>query len=159
MSSLSFSPSKERKCQCGVPFARLTSWTRENPGRKFRSCKFYDPVTESRGCKSFEWIDQPDGTSWQTEVINNLLLDKKLMKGEHADLKREVDDFCGQRRCLLNEIDSLKLKCKALSSDRKKMTQEVEGRKTSSMNLFVVFVVICFVGLVLGMEQLIVKLL
>ncbi|XP_021735109.1 uncharacterized protein LOC110701789 [Chenopodium quinoa] len=150
MSSMSSSPSRERKCQCGVPFEKLIAWTKENPGRKFRSCKFYDPVTESRGCKAFEWIDQPDGTPWQTEVINNLLLDKKLLKGEVTDLKREVDNVSGQRRCLLNEIDNLKIKCKALSSDRKKMSKEVQGRNASSLNLCVVAAVLCCFGLVLG---------
>ncbi|XP_021770725.1 uncharacterized protein LOC110734905 [Chenopodium quinoa] len=132
MSSTSFSPSKEKKCKCGVPFAKLTSWTRENPGRKFRTCKFYDPVTESRGCKAFEWVDEQDGTAWQTEVINNLLLDKKLLKGEISDYKREVDDLGGQLRCLLNEVDRLKMKCKALNSDRNKMNREMHGRNARS---------------------------
>ncbi|XP_021769515.1 uncharacterized protein LOC110733737 [Chenopodium quinoa] len=153
MSSVSMSPSKEKKCQCGVPMSRLTAWTRENPGRKFRTCKFYDPVTESRGCKAFEWVDQPDGTPWQTEVINNLLLDKKLMKGELNDMKREVDDVSGQRRCLLNEIDRLKMKCKALSSDRKKMIKEVHGSNATTKKMLTVhaIVVFCCFGLVLAM--------
>ncbi|XP_021773610.1 uncharacterized protein LOC110737581 [Chenopodium quinoa] len=132
MSFTSSSPSREKKCKCGVPFAKLTSWTRENPGRKFRTCKFYDTVTESRGCKVFEWVDEPDGTAWQTEVINNLLLDKKLLKGEITDYKREVDDLGGQMRCLLNEVDNLKMKCKALNSYRKKMNREMHGRNGGS---------------------------
>lgn len=78
-------------------------------------------------------------------MLKNLLLDKKLMKGEVNDLKREVDDLTGQRRCLLNEIDSLKLKCKALSSDRKKMSKEVHGRNASSMNVVLVVVVVVVV--------------
>ena len=110
MSTSSLTPSKQRKCGCGVPVARLTSWTRENHGRKFLGCKFYDPITETRGCKFFEWVDHPDGTEWQREVINNLILDKKLMKGEVNDLKREVEDLHGQRRCLLNENENLKVK-------------------------------------------------
>ena len=56
-----FSP-KQRKCDCGIPMGKLTSWTRENPGRKFRSCKFDDPKTQARGCKCFEWVDEEDGT-------------------------------------------------------------------------------------------------
>ncbi|XP_021715177.1 uncharacterized protein LOC110683135 [Chenopodium quinoa] len=132
MSSISSSPSRKKKCKCGVPFAKLTHWTRENPGRKFKTCKFYDPVTESRGCKAFEWVDEQDGTAWQIEVINNLLLDKKPLKGEISDYKREVDDLGGQMRCLLNEVDRLKMKCKALNSDRKKMNREMHGRNGRS---------------------------
>ncbi|XP_056691456.1 uncharacterized protein [Spinacia oleracea] len=148
MSSISFSPSKEKKCACGVPLARLTGWTRENPGRKFRSCKFYDPITETRGCKAFEWVDEPDGTAWQTKVINNLLLDKKLMKGEVSDLKREIDNLSGQRRCLLNEIDSLKVINKALSCDSKQMHME---QRANSLNTYVVVVGICYFFFILGM--------
>ncbi|XP_021728174.1 uncharacterized protein LOC110695235 [Chenopodium quinoa] len=150
MSVITSSPSREKKCKCGVPLAKLTSWTRENPGRKFRTCKFYDPVTESKGCKSFEWVDEPDGTAWQTEVINNLLLDKKLLKGEITDYKREVDDLGGQMRCLLNEVDSLKMKCKAINSDRKKMNRDLNGRNgRSEQSVVYVVVGISFVMLVM----------
>ncbi|XP_021754556.1 uncharacterized protein LOC110719886 [Chenopodium quinoa] len=136
MSFVSSSPPEARKCKCGVPMAKLTSWTRENPGRKFISCKFYDPITETRGCKAFEWVDQPDGTDWQTGVINNLLLDKKLLKGEVNELKREVDEISGQRRCLLNEVDNLKMRCKALNADRKRMNRECNEGRVSSISCF-----------------------
>src|SRR5688572_30601422 len=124
------SPSKYKKCDCGLPMARLTSWTKENPGRKFLTCKFYDPKTETRGCKSFEWVDEDDGTDWQRDVINQLIIDKKLMKSEISSLKTEVEDLNGQRRCLLNEIDNLKLKCRALNGDRKRYNNE--GKQSSN---------------------------
>ncbi|XP_021715799.1 uncharacterized protein LOC110683713 [Chenopodium quinoa] len=146
MSCNTESPSKLKKCNCGLPLARLTSWTRENPGRKFKACKFWDPNTETRGCKCFEWVDL-EQTEWQREVINNLTLDKKLMKSEMNSLQREVDDLVGQRRCLLNEVDTLKTKCKALSGDRKKMT----GNNGSGDRLqLTVVVVFCVLVMVLG---------
>ncbi|XP_021716661.1 uncharacterized protein LOC110684513 [Chenopodium quinoa] len=141
------SPTNQKKCNCGLLFARLTSWTRENPGRKFKACKFYDPNTETRGCKCFEWIDTEDGTEWQRDVINNLLLDKKLMKAEVNYLKRDVDDLSGQRRCLLNEVDTLIVKCKALSGDRKKM---LNGSGNPDSKLMIVVVVVWSLILVLG---------
>ncbi|XP_021750188.1 uncharacterized protein LOC110715874 [Chenopodium quinoa] len=120
MSIISSSPSKEPKCQCGVPMGKLTSWTRENPGRKFRACKFYDPIAETRGCKAFQWVDQLDGTEWQTQVINNLLLDKKLLKAE------------------------------ALTADRKKMNREVKQGKRSSIGCLVSVSIIIVVAMVVG---------
>ncbi|XP_021742715.1 uncharacterized protein LOC110708797 [Chenopodium quinoa] len=138
------SPTNQRKCNCGLPLAKLTSWTNENPGRKFLACKFYDPKTETRGCKAFEWVDNEDGTDWQRVVINQLLLDKKLMKGEINSLKRDVDDLTGQRRCLLNEVDTLQLKCKALTGDRKKLIRS----SGCDNKLQVYLVVLCSVLLV-----------
>ncbi|XP_021856971.2 uncharacterized protein [Spinacia oleracea] len=117
------SPLSKQKCYCGLPVARLTSWTRDNPGRKFIACQRYDPVTETRGCKKFEWLDEEDCVDWQRNVTNALLLDKKLLKVEVNALKSEVDDLSGQRRCLLNESDNLKLKCKALMSEVNKLKE------------------------------------
>ncbi|XP_021725633.1 uncharacterized protein LOC110692859 [Chenopodium quinoa] len=100
--------------------ARLTSWTRENPGRKFLACKFYDPNTETRGCKCFEWVDE-DGSDWQKEVINQLILDKKLMK----------------------------VKCKALNADRKKYSGEGQ-QNSAGCGTIVVGVVLCFLLMFVG---------
>ncbi|XP_021762064.1 uncharacterized protein LOC110726848 [Chenopodium quinoa] len=140
------SPTNKKKCNCGLPLAKLTSWTRENPGRKFLACKFYDPNTETRGCKCFEWVDTEDGTDWQRDVINQLLLDKKLMKAEVNSLKRDVEDLTGQRRCMLNEVDNLKVKCKSLNGDRKMM---ITNSANIDNKLLVYFVVLCSVFLVI----------
>ncbi|XP_021773573.1 uncharacterized protein LOC110737536 [Chenopodium quinoa] len=149
MSFIRSSPSKQRKCDCGIPMARLTSWTRENPGRKFKACKFYDPKTESRGCKCFEWVDEEEGTEWQRDVINQLLLDKKLMKGEMNSLQRELEDLSGQRRCLLTENDNLIVKCKALSSEMKKYNKEGQNSGVGGM-LCVIASVMCCVFVIVG---------
>ncbi|CAH9102668.1 unnamed protein product [Cuscuta epithymum] len=38
-------------CLCGMPIKMMTSWTDENPGRRFVACS-------RRGCCSnFEWVD------------------------------------------------------------------------------------------------------
>ncbi|XP_021734054.1 uncharacterized protein LOC110700763 [Chenopodium quinoa] len=148
MSLISSSPSKYKKCNCGIPMARLTSWTRENPGRKFLACKFYDPNTETRGCRSFEWVDE-DGSDWKKEMINQLILDKKLMKGEMNSMRREIEDLTGQRRCLSSENDNLKIKCKALNADRKKYSGERQQNR-AGCGTIVVGVVLCFMLMFVG---------
>lgn len=119
---LSSSP-HQQKCKCGYALAIRTSWTTQNPGRRFLACKFYDPETEIRGCDSFYWVDE-DPIEWQTSVTNQLVLDKKLMKIDMNALKVEVADLNGQRRCLLNENENLKLQCKTLKAELKKAKKE-----------------------------------
>ena len=68
--------SKLEKCGCGVPFAKRVSWTKENPGRRFKTCVFYDPDTNWKRCKKFKWIDEPEMADWQREVTNTLVEEK-----------------------------------------------------------------------------------
>ncbi|KAK9733384.1 hypothetical protein RND81_04G064600 [Saponaria officinalis] len=47
------------KCRCGIPAALKTSMTEANTGRRFLTCKFYNPKTVMRGCNYFKWVDEP----------------------------------------------------------------------------------------------------
>ncbi|KAK9705230.1 hypothetical protein RND81_07G042100 [Saponaria officinalis] len=67
------------KCKCSVPPALLTSWTSHNPERRFLACKF-------RFCKYFRWVDE-DQSEWQRDVINQLLLEKKLLQSDNDNLR------------------------------------------------------------------------
>ncbi|KAK9714837.1 hypothetical protein RND81_06G123800 [Saponaria officinalis] len=67
------------KCKCSVPSALLTSWTSHNPGRRFLACKFCF-------CKYFRWVDE-DQSEWQRDVINQLLLEKKLLQSDNDNLR------------------------------------------------------------------------
>ncbi|KAL6563779.1 hypothetical protein OROGR_002738 [Orobanche gracilis] len=53
------SDSRRRKvkvCGCGVQAPLLTSWTGENPGRRFYGCGLFK-VHGRKMCKFFEWFD------------------------------------------------------------------------------------------------------
>lgn len=53
MSSPSSTPnSKLEKCGCGVSFAKRISWTKENPGRQFKTCVFMIPIPIRGDAKS-----------------------------------------------------------------------------------------------------------
>ncbi|KAL2926397.1 Restin-like protein [Bienertia sinuspersici] len=97
---------------------KRTSWTDRNPGRKFMCNKFYEPETEWRGCNFFNWIDE-DMTEWRRNVINKLVLEKKLVEAQLDAAHNEMKELQSQRSLLLYENDTLKLKYKATSAERK----------------------------------------
>ncbi|KAK9668849.1 hypothetical protein RND81_13G091200 [Saponaria officinalis] len=74
--------------KCSVPAALLTSWTSRNHGRRFLACKF-------RFCKYFRWIDE-EQSEWQRDVINELLLEKKLLQSDNGNLLVEKSQLTEQ---------------------------------------------------------------
>ncbi|XP_056686361.1 uncharacterized protein [Spinacia oleracea] len=66
---------KTEICACGFPVVQRTSWTHENPGRKFKGCKFYNFETGQRDCNAFDWVDEYI-LGWQKDVTNHLLWEK-----------------------------------------------------------------------------------
>ncbi|KAK9723898.1 hypothetical protein RND81_05G032800 [Saponaria officinalis] len=80
----------QRVCFCGHVAVVLTSWTKDNPGRKFEACPIYNPVTKTRGCRCFRWLDE-NQTTWQKKVINQLVIERKLLENEAEMLQKEND--------------------------------------------------------------------
>ena len=109
-SSSSSHNSKSENCRCGVPFARRVSWTKENPGRRFKSCVFYDPDTNWRGCKKFEWVDQPEMAVWQREVTNKLLEEKRQLAMEIKILTSRVCCLEHEKDLVISDISRMKKK-------------------------------------------------
>ncbi|KAL2943263.1 Serine--tRNA ligase [Bienertia sinuspersici] len=66
----------------------------------------------------FNWIDE-DMTKWQRNVINKLVLEKKSVEAQLDAAHNEVKELESQRSLLLYENDTLKLKYKAISAERK----------------------------------------
>ncbi|CAN1121269.1 Uncharacterized protein At4g04775 [Linum perenne] len=77
-----------RRCLCGQSLILLTSWTNENPGRRFWRCSRQVKAKNSEGKHYFEWHDPPIEER-SRQVINGLL--RKLNKLEHE--QREGMDF------------------------------------------------------------------
>ncbi|KAK9734339.1 hypothetical protein RND81_04G132700 [Saponaria officinalis] len=69
------------RCYCTVPAALQTSWTSQNPGRRFFTCKFYNPEMQFRGCNFFKW-----------KVINFLVMEKMSLKQEISEIKIKCDE-------------------------------------------------------------------
>ncbi|KAK4274656.1 hypothetical protein QN277_017847 [Acacia crassicarpa] len=74
-------------CHCGIVAPLCTSWTEQNPGRRFFGCRNYQ---HNNGCGFFQWHDGQMGER-STEVINELLgyvdrlYDDNAMQGRGAD--------------------------------------------------------------------------
>ena len=131
-SSSSTQNSIPEKCGCGVPFARRVSWTKENPGRRFKSCVFYDPDTNWRGCKKFKWVDQPEMAVWQREVTNKLVEEKRQLATEIKILTSRVCCLEHEKEQAISEIKRIK---------KKWMNERKHGNQFTS---FVLGFFVCF---------------
>lgn len=114
------------KCKCGIPVATLTSWTHQNPDRRFEACKFYEPGIERRGCKYFRWLDEKI-LDWQRDVTNQLLMEKKMKEAEIRLLKHDVKIADGHKRCPLNEIEHWEAKFAPVDAELKSIRRDGRG--------------------------------
>ncbi|KAL2529157.1 uncharacterized protein Fot_21758 [Forsythia ovata] len=80
-------------CMCGRNATMRTSWTENNPGRRFLGCSFYGrPDT----CDYFKWVDPIVHPRYKS-VINGL-----LMNANHKDaLEKKLQRFLMYHRILL----------------------------------------------------------
>ncbi|KAK9691904.1 hypothetical protein RND81_09G227500 [Saponaria officinalis] len=108
--SSSLSAHIRKKCHCGFPTAMKTSWTVHNPGRRFLTCKLYDPDLGMPGCNFFKWVDE-DMSNWQNNVILELLNENKHLKDELKQRNEEenADQKLGMKIVELGvELDKIK---------------------------------------------------
>ncbi|XP_057425474.1 uncharacterized protein LOC130718863 [Lotus japonicus] len=70
-------------CDCGVVSPLRTSWTRENPGRRFYGCGLYQG--RKRRCVFFQWHDQEFNQrekkviAWLLTVVEGLKKKEKFL--------------------------------------------------------------------------------
>ena len=101
---------------CRVKAPRWTSWTDENPGRRFYAC----PNFEIGSCGYFQWHDEPTYFRMRDLINvlkreNNMLLEEnqrmKLMGGRLRNGVQEASDFDAEITelwCELNKLKKLK---------------------------------------------------
>ncbi|CAA0822291.1 DNA topoisomerase 3-alpha [Striga hermonthica] len=77
-----------KECYCGQLSVIRTSWTSENPGRRFSSCK-------RGGCTFFSWVDGPmcnrskqliPGLLWKSNELRDLV---QQLQDENDKMKEE----------------------------------------------------------------------
>ncbi|XP_021857299.1 uncharacterized protein [Spinacia oleracea] len=100
---------KAKMCGCGYPVVQRTSWTHENPGRKFKSCRFYNFGTGQRGCDAFDWVDE-DILEWQKDVTNHLLSEKQRLAMEMKIIKGRAEFMEHEMKRLNEEHEKMKVK-------------------------------------------------
>ncbi|KAL2897967.1 hypothetical protein RDABS01_039749, partial [Bienertia sinuspersici] len=84
-----------------------TSWTSDNPGRKFVACKFYNHETGQKGCNTFEWIDE-DILDWQRDVANMLVAEKHKLVIDNNILKSRLVCETYEKDRLAVELEKMK---------------------------------------------------
>ncbi|XP_021833751.1 uncharacterized protein LOC110773532 [Prunus avium] len=89
-----------RICHCGNQCRLTTSWTDNNPGRRFWGCADYGV---RRGCAFFEWYD-PQVCERSKIVICGLLKRLRKEEEENRKLKIEVGAGLKARRFLLASV-------------------------------------------------------
>nr|XP_004488631.1 uncharacterized protein LOC101512886 [Cicer arietinum] len=90
------------ECLCGLESPLCTSWTSENPGRRFHGCGFYKlqgtscfaamlfQLQGKKSCNFFDWFDEPM-TERAKEVIMSLM--KRIYEFKKKDnVKKKCDD-------------------------------------------------------------------
>ncbi|XP_048496303.1 uncharacterized protein At4g04775-like [Beta vulgaris subsp. vulgaris] len=97
------------KCGCGFAVATRTSWTHDNPGRKFRACKFYNHETGQRRCKTFEWVDEGQ-TDWQREVMYVLVAEKHRLATDNIIIKARLVCVEHEKNRLNHDLEKLRKK-------------------------------------------------
>ncbi|KAK9747883.1 hypothetical protein RND81_02G021200 [Saponaria officinalis] len=131
------------KCDCGIDCARKTSWTFQNPGRRFASCKrMDDDETLSPPCSFFRWLDE-DSTEWQRSLINQLLTENRCIKGELRHQEKVINDL---RRLKNIELDNGRL----TKNDDKSTTVAVNWNVIFG---FLVVLIIGFVSVETGLRK------
>ncbi|KAK9697722.1 hypothetical protein RND81_08G056300 [Saponaria officinalis] len=103
-SSSQSSDEEPRKCFCGVPVIFLKSWTENNPGRGFETCRCSSSGNKVDGCNYFRWVDKPQ-TNWQKEVINNLITEMNQLLCDRTMLKDKVKFLMDERNKELVDVD------------------------------------------------------
>ncbi|CAA0827603.1 Unknown protein [Striga hermonthica] len=71
-------------CHCGKRAQVRTSWTQENPGRRFNGCKDWN----RGGCTFFFWADPPIPNR-ASEIISTLHTENEILESELKSLEKE----------------------------------------------------------------------
>ncbi|KAH7866414.1 hypothetical protein Vadar_020174 [Vaccinium darrowii] len=77
-------------CKCGSKAVMETSWTDDNPGRRFLGCRHF---REGRKCKFFEWVDDEICKRGKAVIIalrnENIKLKLKMKQCTAMEMKTE----------------------------------------------------------------------
>ncbi|KAK9716334.1 hypothetical protein RND81_06G226200 [Saponaria officinalis] len=108
-----------KKCYCGHPIYVKKSSTMDDPGKRFKSCKLYNPTSKMRGCNYFRWY-YTTLTEWQRHIINKMNLENKMLTSETEVMKEELKSLKEDKSLLRMEVDKLKKKLKSVKEETTK---------------------------------------
>ncbi|CAK8576713.1 unnamed protein product [Lathyrus sativus] len=77
------------RCWCEFESPLMTSWTYDNPGRRFHGCDNFK-VMRKKGCNYFQWVDE-DMSSRAKDVIRSLKDKNEELMNVIKDIKKNED--------------------------------------------------------------------
>ncbi|KAL3653463.1 hypothetical protein CASFOL_003144 [Castilleja foliolosa] len=83
------------RCNCGIELEVMTSWTDDNPGRRFQ------------GCPNYKWVDE-EVCSRSKQIIPGLIIKKNKLELELATEQEKLK--CVQRSLNVSKKKEKKLK-------------------------------------------------
>ncbi|KAL3618732.1 hypothetical protein CASFOL_014169 [Castilleja foliolosa] len=118
------------RCHCGIQLELVTSWTDDNPGRRFQACPNYKMPS---CCGFFRWFDE-EMCSRSKEVIPGLL--RKTNKLELLlAAEQEKNKFV---QVVLDRQANVLEKHSAVIEDQRKLTAELQMFKKKERMLKIV---------------------
>ncbi|KAL3634249.1 hypothetical protein CASFOL_021303 [Castilleja foliolosa] len=125
------------RCHCGIQLELVTSWTDDNPGRRFQACPNYKMPS---CCGFFRWFDE-EMCSRSKEVIPGLL--RKTNKLELLlAAEQEKNKFV---QVVLERQANVLEKHSAVIEDQRNLTAKLQMFKKKEMMLKIVIAVMVLI--------------
>ena len=116
---------EEVRCSHGVLLPLKTSWSDNNPGRRYWSCPYYG----SKKCKFFRWRDLSKVDERSKYIIPKLVNKMKEMHGELASKEKkikEMEEGCGSSE-IAEMLKEIEMEEQSVSSDIKMKEMEEQS--------------------------------
>ncbi|KAL3630978.1 hypothetical protein CASFOL_023962 [Castilleja foliolosa] len=155
-SSSSYGNATAVRCHCGIQLQLVTSWTDDNPGRRFQACPNYKM---SSCCGFFRWFDE-EMCSRSKEVIPGLLRKTnklELLLAAEQEKNKLLQDYeqvfeiqsnvLANHRAMKEKHSAVMEKHSAVIEDQKNLTAELQMfKKKERMLKIVIAVMVVFIG-------------
>lgn len=133
-------------CNCGESAPLKTSWSTENPGRRYWSCPFYG--TNEKCCKFFIWKD-PKTCERGKAFGNKLILKVSRLEREVMELRSKRNSYSGKSEV---EKEYFAKRCSELEEKYQIVKAELLSKERRIGILKKIVVALCIVVIVLIMK-------
>ncbi|GER46943.1 GRF zinc finger family protein [Striga asiatica] len=109
------------ECRCRKMAVIRTSWTADNPGRRFHSCLEY----KNGGCDFFSWVDPPT-CDRPEKIMPGLVKKMKALERANENFKFENTKLEEKVEKLEEKIEKLQKKVEKLQALNKRLVEKKE---------------------------------
>ncbi|KAL3647991.1 hypothetical protein CASFOL_008959 [Castilleja foliolosa] len=147
-SSSSYGNATAVRCHCGIQLQFVTSWTDDNPGRRFQACPNYKLWFDEEMCsRSKEVIP---GLLRKTNKLELLLAaeqEKNKLLQDYEQVFERQSNVLANHRAMKEKHSAVMEKHSAVIEDQKNLTAELQMfKKKERMLKIVIAVMVLFIG-------------